>query len=362
MRPHRHEQRDQPALAHAADHLAPVVEHAGDAVLGQAVEIVERGALAFRREQLDERPARHLVILVAEQRLGRAVEREHGPSRSTTITPSVAVSRIECSSRASASAARSAISEVAQPVGRGGAHQHQHQRALAVPRHGVEPALAGQRVAGAGRDREGLAGAVDAVERAGVGIDHEPLEPARGGDRREVAHSRSIRGRRGWRRSALVRGGSARRPAGARGWRAGRPRRLPPHPTRRPRSRTRSASARRNFLRARLRGCLRSGFGRGGAEGSGAIGGASPLPSVSAISWNAERSTGVSAGRFSAGAARAERHDVLGGRHHGEQRTRLAVLRRQACVLGRRLGRRGRCARRRCGAARATSRHTPKPR
>ena len=74
MRPHGHEQRDQPALAHAADHLAPVVEHARDAVLGQPVEIVARDALALRREQLGERAARHLVILVAEQRLGRAVE------------------------------------------------------------------------------------------------------------------------------------------------------------------------------------------------------------------------------------------------------------------------------------------------
>ena len=78
----------------------------------QPVEIVERGALALGREQLGERAARHLVILVAEQRLGRAVERRaRGRSRSTTITPSVAVSRIDLSSRVSASAARSARSD-----------------------------------------------------------------------------------------------------------------------------------------------------------------------------------------------------------------------------------------------------------
>ena len=37
---HGHEQRDEPALTHAADHFAPVVEDAGDAVLRQPVEIV----------------------------------------------------------------------------------------------------------------------------------------------------------------------------------------------------------------------------------------------------------------------------------------------------------------------------------
>ena len=37
-----HEQRDEAALRHPADHLAAIVEHAGDAVLGKPVEIVER--------------------------------------------------------------------------------------------------------------------------------------------------------------------------------------------------------------------------------------------------------------------------------------------------------------------------------
>ena len=58
---HGHEQRDQAALAHAADHLAAVVEHARDAVVREPVEIVERGALALRREQVDEGVARELA-------------------------------------------------------------------------------------------------------------------------------------------------------------------------------------------------------------------------------------------------------------------------------------------------------------
>src|SRR5205823_3503507 len=75
---------------------------------------------------------------------------------------------------------------VSETIGRGGAHQHEHQRAFSLPRHRIEAAFAGERVAGARRDREGLAGAVDAVERAGLRIDHEALEPARGRDRREI--------------------------------------------------------------------------------------------------------------------------------------------------------------------------------
>ena len=47
----RHEQRDQPALAHASDHFAAVVEHAGDAVRLEPFEIIRRDALALRREQ-----------------------------------------------------------------------------------------------------------------------------------------------------------------------------------------------------------------------------------------------------------------------------------------------------------------------
>ena len=42
----------------------------------QAVEVIERDDVAFRREEHGERLADHLALVVAEQRLGRAVERE----------------------------------------------------------------------------------------------------------------------------------------------------------------------------------------------------------------------------------------------------------------------------------------------
>src|SRR5262245_12576513 len=72
---HGHEQRDQPALTYAADHLAAVVEHAGHAVERKPVEVIERGAATLRREQLAERLADELAALVTEQRLGAAAER-----------------------------------------------------------------------------------------------------------------------------------------------------------------------------------------------------------------------------------------------------------------------------------------------
>src|SRR5258708_29380753 len=42
---------------------------------------------------------------------------------------------------------------------------------LALPRHGVEPPFAAQRLAGTGCDGKGLAGAVDLVERGSAGLD-----------------------------------------------------------------------------------------------------------------------------------------------------------------------------------------------
>ena len=54
---HGHVKRHQPALAHAADQLAALVEQRRF-VARETVEIVERGAAAFRREQLAERRAR----------------------------------------------------------------------------------------------------------------------------------------------------------------------------------------------------------------------------------------------------------------------------------------------------------------
>ena len=88
---HRHEQRDQPALALAADHLAAVVEHAGDAAVGEPVEIIR-----WRRAGFPARTVRRsclageLARLVAEQRLGAAVGRD---DRAVTVDHHHAVGR-----------------------------------------------------------------------------------------------------------------------------------------------------------------------------------------------------------------------------------------------------------------------------
>ena len=74
--PDRHEQRDEPALADAADHLAAVVEHARDTGAGEPGEIIVGRAVAFRREQVDEAVAGQFAGFVAEQRLGAAVRGE----------------------------------------------------------------------------------------------------------------------------------------------------------------------------------------------------------------------------------------------------------------------------------------------
>ncbi len=58
--PHRHEQRHAPALTHAAEDLAAVIEDAGDTVAPQAVEIVDRRAVAFGCDEDDEGFARDL--------------------------------------------------------------------------------------------------------------------------------------------------------------------------------------------------------------------------------------------------------------------------------------------------------------
>ena len=95
-----HEQRDQPAARHLADHLAAVVEHARDAVRGEPVDIVERRLPALLGEEVGERRADHVRSprrRTAPRRL--RLMRAMRPSPSMTRTPSVAVSRIVSSSR-----------------------------------------------------------------------------------------------------------------------------------------------------------------------------------------------------------------------------------------------------------------------
>ena len=70
---HRHRQRNEAAAAHPAQHLAAVVEQAGDAGALDAFEIVPHHALAFRREQVGQIALRQVVAVIAEQRLGAAV-------------------------------------------------------------------------------------------------------------------------------------------------------------------------------------------------------------------------------------------------------------------------------------------------
>ncbi len=79
--PHGHEQRQEPALADAADHLAAAVEHARDPRVAHAVEVGCGDIGAFRREQIEERPAGEILRVVAEQRLGAAVDRANLPRR-----------------------------------------------------------------------------------------------------------------------------------------------------------------------------------------------------------------------------------------------------------------------------------------
>src|SRR5215203_5884565 len=71
-----HEQRNDAALPHPAEDLATVVEEARHAVGPQALEVIERGAVALGGEEDDEALARDLVLIVAEQRLGGTVERQ----------------------------------------------------------------------------------------------------------------------------------------------------------------------------------------------------------------------------------------------------------------------------------------------
>ena len=69
--PHGDVERHQPALAHAADRFAPGIEQAVAAAARQPVEIVERDAPAFRREQFAEAQFGEIGGVVAEQRLAR---------------------------------------------------------------------------------------------------------------------------------------------------------------------------------------------------------------------------------------------------------------------------------------------------
>ena len=71
----RHRQRDHAALALAAQHLAAVIEQAGDAGRLDAGEIFEHAVPAFRRKQVGEIASREFVAVMAEQRLGAAVGR-----------------------------------------------------------------------------------------------------------------------------------------------------------------------------------------------------------------------------------------------------------------------------------------------
>ena len=213
---------------------------------------------------------------------------------------------------------------VAQAVGCGGADQREHQRALAVPRHGVEPTLAGERLAGARRDREGLAGAVDAVERAGVRIDDKALEPARRGDGGDVRVAGPFEeGAVGVEQRIGAMDQHADGQAIENGeW---------------------SASALfgpRRFGRGRERARQRSVAAAGGLAGSARGSGrrlrrlGRDLRRFAVAERFADLMEGRALdrgqrGRFSG--APAERHHIFRGRHDGEQRTRLRLVRRR-CV------------------------------
>jgi hypothetical protein len=58
-----HEQRDEAPLRLPPDHFAPVVQHAGNAVVRKPVQIIARRPLALYSKQRDERLAGDLVAV-----------------------------------------------------------------------------------------------------------------------------------------------------------------------------------------------------------------------------------------------------------------------------------------------------------
>ena len=68
-----HRQRDDAAVALAAEHVTAVIEQACDLGALDAGEMVLHHALAFRREQLGEMALRELRPVIAEQRFGAAI-------------------------------------------------------------------------------------------------------------------------------------------------------------------------------------------------------------------------------------------------------------------------------------------------
>ena len=131
---HRHEQWDQAAVLFAAAISRPSWMQARDAGPLQAIEIVDRDVDAVGGEQVTEALALELVAVISEQRLGASVRGEIRAARSSTITPSVAVSRMAVASSACARACWSAASVFAARV-RAERHRQQRKGCLAVPRH-----------------------------------------------------------------------------------------------------------------------------------------------------------------------------------------------------------------------------------
>ena len=94
--------------------------------------------------------------VIAEQRLRAAVDDTMRAARSSTITPSVAVSRIALSSSVCARAASSAAWPAVAPALR--RHGQQRERRLAVPRHLQQPRFGDGALVALARDRERLGG------------------------------------------------------------------------------------------------------------------------------------------------------------------------------------------------------------
>ena len=241
------------------------------------------------------------------------------PSRSSTTTPSAAVSRIERSSRASVSATPSAWSDGARVILGAAVGEHQHQRGFAVPRRREQPRFDRHLAAVAGGDGERLGAVLPGA--SAVRLDEQRVEAAGIASSVECRRSRSSPGTRGWRRSAGRAGRPARRPAGGRGWAAGRCRTATAAAASGG-SATGGASRRLPVPRVlRVRGGMATVGRELCASRSRAV---SVLPS----SLNALRSTGVRLGDFSGGADARNGNDVLDRWHHGQRRTFLAEHRR----------------------------------
>ena len=174
-------------MAHAADRLAAGIERAGAASARQPVEILERRAPAFRREQVAEGEFGEFGGVIAEQRLGAAVGREHaaGAVEHQRAVGGGVEDRAQLAVLGLDPAQRH-FRGFGSLVGSDLGGDHEHQRVLVVPGHAEQAAVDRLLLAVDGGDGERLA-AVAGVGRRLFGFDEQAVEPAGFGQRGQIA-------------------------------------------------------------------------------------------------------------------------------------------------------------------------------